>query len=151
VIAGGGPNHATAYFGAAKFYEAVQWPVHHTQIEEWAHEEYFFTGPLTDTIVLVPPGGSHARGLEQLRAARDMGSRTIAIGERDDAAAIAAADVFIAMPRGIPEALTPFVYKLPFEYLSVHLAARHGIDFFGFANPLRQQVNFRQIFDSAKR
>ena len=35
--------------------------------------------------------------------------------------------------------------------IAAHLAARHGIDFFGFANPLRQQVNFRQIFDSAKR
>jgi glucosamine--fructose-6-phosphate aminotransferase (isomerizing) len=150
VILGGGPNVATAYFGAAKWYEALQWPAHYAQIEEWAHEQYFFTGPQTDTLVILPPGGSHERGLEQLRAARDMGSRTIVIAHAGDAAAAAAADVVIPMPAGIPESLTPFVYKLPFEYLSAHIAAAHGIDFFGFKNPLRQQVNFRQIFDSAQ-
>ena len=150
VIAGGGPNAATAYFAAAKWYEAVQWPAHHAEIEEWAHEQFFFTGPATDTIVILPPGGSHARGLEQLRAARDMGSRTIVIAERGDEAAVAASDVCIPLPRGIPEALTPFVYKLPFEYLTAHIAAQHGIGFFGFNDPLRQQVNFRQIFDSAQ-
>jgi glucosamine--fructose-6-phosphate aminotransferase (isomerizing) len=150
VILGGGPNVATAYFGAAKWYEALQWPAHQAQIEEWAHEQYFFTGPHTDTIVILPPGGSHERGLEQLRAAREMGSRTIAIAQRGDDAAAAAADVVFAMPAGVPESLTPFVYKLPFEYLSAHIAAAHGIDFFGFKNPLRQQVNFRQIFDSAQ-
>jgi glucosamine--fructose-6-phosphate aminotransferase (isomerizing) len=150
VILGGGPNLATAYFGAAKFYEALQWPAHHAQIEEWAHEQYFFTGAKTDTIVLLPPGGSHARGLEQLRAAREMGSRTIAIAEGEDAAARAAADVVIPMPSGIPEPLTPFVYKLPFEYLAAHAAIAHGTSFFGFADPQRQAVNFRQIFDSAQ-
>jgi glucosamine 6-phosphate synthetase-like amidotransferase/phosphosugar isomerase protein len=150
VILGGGPNVATAYFGAAKWYEALQWPAHHAQIEEWAHEQYFFTGAQTDTIVILPPGGSHERGLEQLRAAREMGSRTIALAARGDDAAAAAADVVIALPAGVPEALTPFVYKLPFEYLAAHIAALRGIDFFGFANPLRQAVNFRQIFDSAQ-
>jgi glucosamine--fructose-6-phosphate aminotransferase (isomerizing) len=150
VILGGGPNVATAYFAAAKWYEALQWPAHHAQIEEWAHEHYFFTGVQTDTIVLLPPGGSHERGLEQLRAAREMGSRTIVIAAAGDASACAAADVMIPMPAAIPEALTPFVYKLPFEHLAAHIAAAHGIDFFGFANPLRQAVNFRQIFDSAQ-
>jgi glucosamine 6-phosphate synthetase-like amidotransferase/phosphosugar isomerase protein len=150
VILGGGPNVATAYFAAAKWYEAMQWPAHHAQIEEWAHEQYFFTGAQTDTIVILPPGGSHERGLEQLRAAREMGSRTIAIAAGDDTAAAAAADIVIPMPVGIPESLTPFVYKLPFEYLAAHIAAQHRIDFFGFANPQRQAVNFRQIFDSAQ-
>jgi glucosamine 6-phosphate synthetase-like amidotransferase/phosphosugar isomerase protein len=148
VILGGGPNLATAYYGMAKWFEALQWPAHYAQIEEWAHEQYFFTGPQTDTIVILPPGGSHARGLEQLRAAREMGARTIAIGSRDDAEARAAADVFFAMPPDVPETLTPFVYKLPFEHLTAHIASAHGIDFFGFANPQRQAVNFRQIFGS---
>jgi glucosamine 6-phosphate synthetase-like amidotransferase/phosphosugar isomerase protein len=72
------------------------------------------------------------------------------LAARGDDAAAAAADVVIALPSGVPEALTPFVYKLPFEYLAAHIAALRGIDFFGFANPLRQAVNFRQIFDSAQ-
>jgi glucosamine--fructose-6-phosphate aminotransferase (isomerizing) len=80
-----------------------------------------------------------------------MGSRTIAIGERGDAAAEAAADVFVPMPAGIPEALTPFVYKLPFEYLSCHIASKQNIAFLGFDNRKRQEVNFRQIFNSAQK
>jgi glucosamine--fructose-6-phosphate aminotransferase (isomerizing) len=147
---GGGPNAATAYFAAAKWYEAMQWPAHHAEIEEWAHEQYFFTGATTDTIVILPPGGSHARGLEQLRAAREMGSRTIVIAEHTDDAPRARPTSSSACPAGIPEPLTPFVYKLPFEYLAAHIASAHGIDFFGFTNPLRQQVNFRQIFDSSQ-
>jgi glucosamine--fructose-6-phosphate aminotransferase (isomerizing) len=150
VMLGGGPNLATAYYGAAKWYEALQWPAHHAQIEEWAHEQYFFTGADTDTIVVLPPGGTRERGLEQLQAARDMGSRTIVIAEAGDVLAQRAADVFFAMPVGIPETLTPFVYKLPFEYLAAHIALRNGSDFFGFGDPLRQAVNFRQIFDSAQ-
>lgn len=150
VIAGGGPNAATAYFAAAKWYEAMQWPAHHAEIEEWAHEQYFFTGATTDTLIVLPPGGSRGRGLEQLRAAREMGSRTIVIAEHTDDAAKGAADVFFGMPAGIPESLTPFVYKLPFEVLSARIAEANGIDFFGFNNPLRQEVNFRQIFDSSQ-
>jgi glucosamine--fructose-6-phosphate aminotransferase (isomerizing) len=149
VILGGGPNVATAHYGAAKWYEALQWPAHAAEMEEWAHQQYFFTGSRTDTIVLLPRGGAHDRGLEQLRAARDMASRTIVIGERGDVEAERSADVFIPLPAGIPEALTPFVYKLPFEYLAAHIAAARRIDFFGFGDPHRQAVNFRQIFDSS--
>jgi hypothetical protein len=54
------------------------------------------------------------------------------------------------MPAGVSESLTPFVYKTPCEVLAAQIAAHNGIDFFGFNNPLRQQVNFRQIFDSAQ-
>jgi glucosamine--fructose-6-phosphate aminotransferase (isomerizing) len=79
-----------------------------------------------------------------------MGSRTIAVAAAGDDAAQRAADVFIPMPRDVPEALTPFVYKLPFEYLAAHAAAANDSDFFGFGDPLRQAVNFRQIFDSTQ-
>ena len=80
-----------------------------------------------------------------------MGSRTIAIAAAGDPAVGAAADVVIAMPAGIPEALTPFVYKLPFEYLAAHIArSSTASTSSGFKNPLRQQVNFRQIFDSSQ-
>jgi glucosamine 6-phosphate synthetase-like amidotransferase/phosphosugar isomerase protein len=148
VIVGGGPNLATAHYAAAKWYEALQWPVHAAQMEEWAHQQYFFTGADVDTIVILPPGGSYERGLEQLRAARAMRSRTIAIAAVADPQIADAADVVLRMPDDIPEALTPFVYKLPFEYLAAHIATLRGANFFGFDDPNRQAVNFRQIFDS---
>lgn len=149
VILGGGPNYATAYFGMAKWFEALTRPCHYAELEEWAHEQYFFTDENTDTIILLPPGASRDRGLEQAEAARDMGSRVIIIGRQGDEAAEAASDIYFAMP-DLSEALTPFVYKLPFEYLSCHIADQQNIAFLGFDNQRRQEVNFRQIFHSAQ-
>jgi glucosamine 6-phosphate synthetase-like amidotransferase/phosphosugar isomerase protein len=151
VILGGGPNYATAYFGMAKWFEGLTRPVHVSQLEEWAHEHYFMTGEKTDTIILLPPGKGRDRGLEQAEAARDMGSRVIIIGEEGDRPAEAASDVYFAMPAGLPEAVTPFVYKLPFEYLSCHISDQQKIAFLGFDNKRRQEVNFRQIFNSAEK
>jgi glucosamine--fructose-6-phosphate aminotransferase (isomerizing) len=150
VILGGGPNFATAYFGMAKWHEALTRPCHTSELEEWAHEEYFTTDEQTDTFVLLPPGASRSRGLEQATAAREMGSRVIVIGAEDDKEARQAADVYFAMPPHIPESLTPFVYKAPFEHLSCRIAHEQKIPFLGFHNPKRQQVNFRQIFGSAQ-
>ncbi len=149
VILGGGPNYATAYFGMAKWFEALTRPCHTSELEEWAHEQYFFTDENTDTIILAPPGAGRDRGLEQARAARDMGSRVIIIGRDGDTEAQAASDIFFGMP-DLPEVLTPFVYKLPFEYLSCHIADQQNIAFLGFDNKKRQEVNFRQIFHSAQ-
>ena len=148
VILGGGPNYATAYFGMAKFFEAMRQPNHCAELEEWAHEQYFITDKTTDTIILLPPGKGHDRGLEQAQAARDMGSRVFIIGQRDDEKALAAADVYFPMPKGVNELVTPFVYKAPLEYLSCYMAAHRGVRFLGFDDPKRQQVNFRQIFGS---
>jgi glucosamine--fructose-6-phosphate aminotransferase (isomerizing) len=150
VILGGGPNYATAYFGMAKWFEGLTRSAHVSQLEEWAHEHYFMTREKIDTFIVLPPGAGHDRGLEQARAAREMGSRVIIIGEAGDAAAEAAADAYFPMPNGIPEYLTPFLYKLPFEYLACEVAAAQNIAFLNFDNPKRLEVNFRQIFNSAQ-
>ncbi|MCW6510608.1 SIS domain-containing protein [Lichenifustis flavocetrariae] len=149
VILGAGPNYGTAYFGMCKWFEGLTRPCHYAELEEWAHEQYFFTDEMTDTIILLPPGASRDRGLEQAQASREMGSRIIIIGRAGDAEAEAASDIYFAMP-DLPETLTPFVYKLPFEYLSCHIADQQNIAFLGFDNKRRQEVNFRQIFHSAQ-
>lgn len=150
VILGGGPNFATAYFGMAKWHEALTRPCHASELEEWAHEEYFVTDELTDTFVLLPPGAGRSRGLEQAGAAMEMGSRVIMIAAAGDEEAKRVADVYFAMPPDIPESLTPFVYKTPFEHLACQIAHEQKIPFLGFHNPKRQQVNFRQIFNSTQ-
>lgn len=150
VVLGGGPNFATAYFAMAKWHEALTRPCHCSELEEWAHEEYFITDADTDTFIVLPPGAGRSRGLEQALAAREMDSRVIIIGADDDKEARNASDVYFAMPPDIPESLTPFVYKLPFEYLSCRIAHEQNVPFLGFHNPKRQQVNFRQIFNSTQ-
>lgn len=150
VILGGGPSYSTAYFGMAKWFEGLTRPCHLSELEEWAHEHYFITNQDTDTIILLPPGPGRGRGLEQARAAREMESRVIMIAEEGDKEAEAASDIFFAMPK-ISEALSPFVYKLPFEYLACHISDLQKIAFLNFDNPKRLEVNFRQIFNSAQK
>lgn len=150
VIVGAGPNYATAYFGMAKWFESLTRPAHMSQLEEWAHEHYFMTDEKTDTFIVLPPGPGRERGLEQARAAREMGSQVVIIGDETDAEAKAASDIYFPMPAGIPESVTPFVYKLPFEYLSCEISRMQGTAFLGFDNKHRQEVNFRQIFNSAE-
>lgn len=150
VIVGGGPNYATAHFGVAKWFEALQHAAQFSQLEEWAHEQYFITDSETDMIVLAPPGPGRERALEQIDAGRAMGARTIAIGAANDEAAKAKADVYLPMPPDVHEHLTPFVYKAPFEYLSCYIGAHRGNSFLGFNDRNRQAVNFRQIFESAQ-
>jgi glucosamine 6-phosphate synthetase-like amidotransferase/phosphosugar isomerase protein len=148
IILGGGPNYATGYFAMAKMFEAMREPAHFSELEEWAHEQYFITEANTDVFVILPPGRSRDRGLEQMEAARDMKARVIAIAAEDDEEARAASDVFFGMPAGLDETLTPFVYKLPFEYLACYMADARGAAFLGFDDPNRLEVNFRQIFRS---
>jgi len=150
VILGGGPNYATAYFGMAKWFEGITRPCHVSELEEWAHEHYFITDEKADTIIVLPPGAGNGRGLEQAWAARQMGSRVIIIGQEDDDAAKAASDIYFPMPK-VSEVLSPFVYKVPFEYLSCYIADRQSISFLNFDNPKRLEVNFKQIFNSAEK
>lgn len=150
VILGGGPNYATAYFAMAKWFEGLTRSAHLSQLEEWAHEHYFITGDKTDTFIILPPGAGHDRGLEQAQAAREMGARVIIIGAEGDAAAQSASDVYFPMPKDIPETLTPFLYKLPFEYLSCEISSAQNISFLGFDDKRRQEINFRQIFSSSE-
>ncbi len=86
--------------------------------------------------------GMVSRTIEGLRLSRERGART-------DEAARAASDIFFPMPT-VSEMLTPFIYKLPFEYLCGYIAHQQNIPFFNFDNPNRQKVNFRQIFHSAE-
>lgn len=150
VFVGGGPNYATAYFAMAKWFESLTRPAHLSQLEEWAHEHYFMTRSNVDTFIILPPGPGRIRGLEQARAAREMEARVIIIAEETDAEARAAADIFFPMPPGIREMLTPFVYKLVFEYLSCEISKDQNVAFLGFDDRRRQEVNFRQIFHSAE-
>ena len=78
----------------------------------------------------------------------EFGARVIVVAEEGDAEAAAASDVMFEMPAGLEENLTPFLYKLPFEYLTCYMAYARGVAFLGFDDPNRQEVNFRQIFRS---
>jgi glucosamine--fructose-6-phosphate aminotransferase (isomerizing) len=148
-VIGGGPNYGTALFGMAKFIEAAAFNAVGQELEEWAHEQYFCTGPGTHTLVIAPPGASVDRGREQLRAVRDVGGRAVAICDLSDADTVAQADVVLPVSSPSDELLSPVVTALPVELVALAFAQRLGRTMLGFDDKRRQEVNFRQIFDSS--
>lgn len=149
-VVGGGPNYATALFGMAKMIESARHSTVSQQLEEWAHEQYFCTGPGTLTVLILPPGQSHDRGLEQLQAIRDVGGGAVVIAAETDDKARHLADVFVPMPSTTvaEEALTPLTYGIPMQVIATHYALATGSTMLGFDDPNRMEVNFRQIFGS---
>ena len=63
---GAGPNEATARFGAAKLIEGAQLLGVATNLEEWAHEQYFVTSAGDPVVLINPSGAGYDRGLEIL-------------------------------------------------------------------------------------
>ena len=142
---GGGPSFGTAFFGRAKMIEAAHAPGGAHELEEWAHEEFFCTGPGVTTIVVAPPGASHDRAVEQLSAAREIGATAVAVCPPGSRAA-AAADVVLPVAGDPPEELSPLAYCVPLELLAYHYASTRGLTMLGFDDEKRKALNFRQIF-----
>lgn len=149
VVIGGGPNYATALLGMAKFIESARHPTVGQELEEWAHEQYFCTGPGTFTVAIAPEGRSLDRAREQLRAVRDVGGSAVALCAPDDSATAALADTVLPVHDTGDELLSPLVTALPLEILALEFARGLGLTMLGFDDDNRRLVNFRQIFDSA--
>jgi glucosamine--fructose-6-phosphate aminotransferase (isomerizing) len=144
-VVGGGPSYGTAFFGRAKLIEAAHTPGGAHELEEWAHEEFFCTGPGTTTIVVAPLGASHERAVEQLEAIREIGATAVAVCALD-APAATAADLVLPVAGDTSEELSPLAYCIPLELLAYHYASSRGLAMLGFDDERRKALNFRQIF-----
>jgi glucosamine 6-phosphate synthetase-like amidotransferase/phosphosugar isomerase protein len=142
---GGGPSFGTAFFGRAKMIEAAHAPGGAHELEEWAHEEFFCTGPGVTTIVVAPAGGSQDRAVEQLSAIREIGARAVAVCPPGSSAA-ATADVVLPVAGDPPEELSPLAYCVPLQLLAYHYASTRELTMLGFDDEKRKALNFRQIF-----
>ena len=146
-LIGGGPSFGTACFGAAKLREAARVQAGVQELEEWAHEEFFSTGPGTLTIVVTPPGVASDRAAEQVNAVRAVGGTAVAVCPPGEPAA-EAADRVLPVAADVPEALSPFTYCVPLELFALHFASSKNLTMFGFDDDERRRLNHRQIFVS---
>jgi hypothetical protein len=62
--------------------------------------------------LLAPDGAAQDRMLRLTQAVNTIGAKTVLLGA-DEAQRRAEADVFIEMPAGLPEGITPVLYMLP--------------------------------------
>ncbi|HZQ09632.1 MAG TPA: SIS domain-containing protein [Anaerolineae bacterium] len=150
-ILGGGPNYATAMFGAAKLFEQPHQNGVAQELEEWAHEQYFLTRPnVAPIFILAPPGNSRDRAMEQMRGARDMGGTVVAICDAEDTEVLQLAQYALPIYGTLREEFSPLAYIVPTELFATNLHQVKGrpplIPPFGQEQLM--QVNYRQIFHS---
>lgn len=139
---GAGPNLATARFGAAKLFEGPQMLGTATNLEEWAHEEYFISGRGTPVILIAPTGASFSRAQEILAELTYIGADTVLVS---DAAPrhISAAHLPIAV--GVPEEFTPLLAALPLSLLAYDITCARHQDHFEFASPEAAREHYDTI------
>ena len=128
---GAGPNLATAHFGAAKMFEGPQKLGVATNIEEWAHEEYFISGAGTPIFLIAPPGASFDRANEILSELNFIGLTPVFIS---DTRPSVTSGTFIPTAPGLPEEFSPLLTALPLSLFAFHLSRASGQQRFEFPN-----------------
>ncbi len=139
---GAGPNLATAHFGAAKLFEGPQKLGVATNIEEWAHEEYFVSGAGTPVFLIAPPGASFDRASEILSELNFIGANSAFIG---DIRPQAAPGTFIPLAPGLPEEFSPLLATLPLSLFAFYLTRASGQEHFEFPSPEAAQEHYETI------
>ena len=145
VLVGGGPNWATAHFGVAKLLEAALVLGVVQELEEWAHEQYFLTGPELHTVLIGAEGIVKDRLGPTAQAVRNLkGSLALVVPEKTDLG-VEAGTVW-EYPTGVPEPLSPILTKISLELLAYSLAKYLDRRPFDYDNPTRKSVVERTIY-----
>jgi fructoselysine-6-P-deglycase FrlB-like protein len=138
---GAGPHEAAARFGAAKMCEGPQILGVATNLEEWAHEEYFVTEPGSPVVVVAPTGASSDRAREICDELRFLGADTTVV---TDAGAPDGARVLPIAP-GLREEHTALLTPLPLALVAFHLAASAGKRSYNFPSAEAEHEHYETI------
>jgi fructoselysine-6-P-deglycase FrlB-like protein/sugar/nucleoside kinase (ribokinase family) len=139
---GAGPNLATAHFGAAKLFEGPQKLGVATNIEEWAHQEYFVSGAGTPVFLVAPSGASFDRAVEILAELNFIGADPVFISDTRPQGSSA---TFIPVVPGLPEEFSPLLTALPLSLLAFYLSRASGQERFEFPSPQAAQEHYETI------
>jgi ribokinase len=138
---GAGPNEASARFGAAKLVEGPQLLSKATNIEEWAHEEYFTTRPGDPVIVVAPSGATSDRAAEIVSELSYVGATTIVVGDQP----LSAKTIHLPLPSNVPEDISPVLAALPLSQLGFHLARLSGKRSYNFPSEDAKREHYETI------
>jgi sugar/nucleoside kinase (ribokinase family)/fructoselysine-6-P-deglycase FrlB-like protein len=138
---GAGPNEATARFGAAKLFEASQQVALATNVEEWAHEEYFITRPGDPVIVVAPAGAARDRAWEILSELEFIGADVTVVSDLEPPGRAAS----LRLAAGAPEELSPVLAALPLAQLGFHLARLAGKRSYNFPSDHARDEHYATI------
>jgi sugar/nucleoside kinase (ribokinase family)/D-arabinose 5-phosphate isomerase GutQ len=138
---GGGPNEATARFGAAKLFEGPQIVGTATNLEEWAHEEYFVTAKGTPVVVVAPSGASFDRAEEIVDELAFLGADAVVVSDRQPRNGT----TWLPLAAGITEESSPLIAALPLSLFAFHLAEARGKRSYNFPSAEAEQEHYETI------
>jgi sugar/nucleoside kinase (ribokinase family)/fructoselysine-6-P-deglycase FrlB-like protein len=138
---GAGPNEATARFGAAKLFEASQQIALATNVEEWAHEEYFITRPGDPVVVIAPAGAARDRAWEILSELEFIRADATVVSDVEPPGQAG----FLRLAAGAPEELSPVLAALPLAQLGFHLARQAGKRSYNFPSERARDEHYATI------
>lgn len=140
---GAGPSKASASFGAAKLFEGPQRYGVVQDLEEWAHEQYFVSGPATPVVVVAPTGASRGRAEELLDEMAFLGVPAFVVG--DVAPPTTASTVHLPVAPGVHEAVSPLLTCLPLAQLGFFVSDILGTTSYGFPSPEHEREHYETI------
>jgi len=138
---GVGPSEASAKFGAAKLFEGPQVVGLSTNVEEWAHEEYFVTSPGDPVVLVAPTGAGHDRAMEILDELRFIGARPIVVSDIDPGRGA----LHVPVADGAEEPLSPLLTCLPLALIGFHLARLTGKRSYNFPSDEARDEHYNTI------
>ena len=142
---GAGPSRATAAFGAAKLFEGPQRYGVVQDLEEWAHEQYFISGPATPIVVVAPRGASRDRAAELLSEMAFIGAPAILVSDDVDDVVARSAAIRLPIAAGLDEALSPLLTCLPLAQAAFFVAERLGTRSYGFPSAEHEREHYATI------
>ena len=142
---GSGPSRAAAAFGAAKLFEGPQRYGVVQDLEEWAHEQYFVSGPGTPVVVVAPAGASRDRAGELLEEMAFIGAPAALVSDVVDDPVARTARHVLPIAAGLDEAYSPILTALPMALVAFHLAERLGTRAYGFPSPEHEREHYATI------
>ena len=142
---GAGPNEATARFGAAKMFEGPQLVGVSTNLEEWAHEQYFVTSPGDPVVLVNPSGAGWSRGSEILDELRFMGAAPVLVSDKQPTSDAVKGEFYLPLAAGVAEELSPVTACLPLALLGFHLARLGGKESYNFVSEAAREEHYDTI------
>lgn len=138
---GGGPNEATAKFGAAKLFEGAQQIALSTNIEEWAHEQYFITRSGEPVVVVAPSGSSFDRAAEIFSELDYIEATPVWVSDQAPPGLAA----HLPLPAGVSEELTPVLAAIPLSQIGLHLMRLNGKRSYNFPDEAAAREHYDTI------
>jgi fructoselysine-6-P-deglycase FrlB-like protein/sugar/nucleoside kinase (ribokinase family) len=138
---GAGPNEASAKFGAAKLFEGAQQIALATNVEEWAHEQYFITRPGEPVVLVAPSGASSDRAAEILAELNYIEALPVFVGDQPPPLPA----LHLPVAAGIGEELSAVLTSIPLSQIGLHLMRLNGKRSYNFPDDEARREHYDTI------